>query len=136
VLYFRDEAVWSPGKGHIALAYTITEASMMNDIGCVLWGSVADDHLTIFQNPAGVYACCWRSPWCAWHGDDLFVFKLQFFDGKAKRIPLVAIHLARGFAVVPNSNTTDVWIDAAIPSSLPFTPFSPENLRDEALRCS
>ncbi len=38
-LYFRDEAVFSPTGKYFALAYTITEASMCNDVGCLLWGT-------------------------------------------------------------------------------------------------
>ena len=135
-LYFRDEPVWSPKKRHIALAYTITEASLMNDVGCILWGTVEAGNLTSFENPSGVYAACWRSPWCTWLSDEHFVFKLQHFDGKVKRIPLIAVHLREGFAVGPHSNTTDTWVDARIPIPLSFTPFSLNAFRDAVVRFS
>lgn len=103
-IYFRDEPVFSSSGKHFALAYTITEVSMGNEIGCLLWGHVADSGITILGNPEGVYATCWYSPWASWLDDETFVFKAQRYDGKRLHLPLVAIRIGRGFAVLPGTD--------------------------------
>src|SRR5262249_21345279 len=103
ILYFRDEIVWAPGERYFALAYTIAEASMMNEIGCVLWASF-DGRTTVLGNPKGLYACCWNTPWCTWLDHETFVFKSQYSDGKKRYVPLVVINVTRGYAVLPGTN--------------------------------
>ena len=74
-LYFRDEPVWSPDGCRVALAYSITEASMANEGGCILWGTLRDGLIAIDGNPSGITACCWTSPWCSWLDHQTFIFK-------------------------------------------------------------
>ena len=45
---YRDEVTWSPNGKHWALAYTIFEATMCNDVGHLAWGSKNGDTL-LFQ---------------------------------------------------------------------------------------
>jgi len=103
-IYFRDETIFSPSGKHFALAYTIAEVSMGNEIGCLLWGRVADSGITILGNPEGIYATCWYSPWANWLDDETFVFKAQLYDGKHLHLPLVAIRIGSGFAVLPGTS--------------------------------
>lgn len=127
-LYFRDEVIWSPARTHLALAYTICEASMCNEIGCILWAKVDGDQATVLQNPDGMFVSCWRSPWCRWLNENIFVFKSQRYNGKTKCVPLVAIHVNKGFQVLPGTNTTDQWLDDAPTFDDQWTSFDTQEL--------
>jgi hypothetical protein len=127
-LYFRDDVVWSPQRTHFALAYTICEASMNNEVGCILWARIENSKAKILQNPDGVLASCWRSPWCRWLDEEVFVFKAQTYNGKTTCVPLVAIHVSSGFQLLPGTNTTDRWIDEASAVSENWTPFDTKTL--------
>ncbi len=106
-LYFRDEVVRSPSGRYFALAYTIAEASMCNEVGCVLWGEVSNDMARIIGNPEGVHATCWYSPWAVWSNEETFVFKAQNYDGKILHMPLVSVNVSTGCAVIPGTNNQD-----------------------------
>jgi len=134
-LYVRDETVWSPSREAFALAYTIAEASMNNEIGCILWGKLVAGTSQIRGNPEGVYAVCWSSPWAAWLGEEVFVFKAHYSDGRHLHLPLVAIHLQQGFHVLPKTNNTDSRpSDMTSPPST-FTRLSATALADAIRRC-
>jgi hypothetical protein len=100
--FFRDEVVWAPSRKRFALAYSIAEARMNDEAGCVLWGETQANRTRILGNPEGIYACCWASPWCVWLNDDIFVFKVRYFDGVVY-VPLVAVHVEEGWAVIPGT---------------------------------
>jgi hypothetical protein len=110
-LYFRDEVTWSPHHTRFALAYSICEASMNNEVGCLLWGRLEGTHGIAEQNITQMVACCWRSPWCCWLDEDVFVFKAQRYDGRINRVPLIVAHATAGFYIVPGSNDARLWID-------------------------
>lgn len=112
ILYYRDEIVWGPGGTYFALAYTIAEASMMNEIGCVLWASF-DGRTRILGNLKGHYACCWDTPWCIWLDQDTFVLKAQYSDGNRRHVPLVVVNASRGCAVLPGTDNVE-----AMPASV------------------
>ena len=128
-LYIRDEAVWAPDRGHVALAYTIYEASMGNEVGCVLWAGVREGKATILGNPREAVASCWRSPWCRWVDAETFAFKTQYVDRGRTRTPLVVIHVRHGFALVPGTDAPEVWVDREIPRDLRFERVSGRALR-------
>lgn len=132
--FFRDDVVWSPGRTHLALAYTICEASMCNDVGCILWARVDGPRASILENPNGVLASCWRSPWCRWLTEDAFVFKAHKYDGKTVNVPLVAIHLAKGFQVLPGTNSAEAWLDSAPPFDDHWIPFDAKELLERIER--
>lgn len=98
---------------------------MLNEIGCVLWGT-ADGR--IIANPDGVHVCCWRSPWCRWLDNKTFVFKIQHYDGQTTRTPMVAIHVDKGFFVIPESAAPDIWADQVKIDSPAFRTFDPSSL--------
>ena len=127
-LYFRDEAILSPSRKNFALAYTIAEASIGNEIGCLLWGQAAANDSRILGNPPGVHITCWYSPWAVWLGDETFVFKAQHHDGKRLHLPLVAINLSRGFAVIPGTNNADSRPSQLRNAPSVFTPVSAQAL--------
>jgi hypothetical protein len=134
-LYFRDEVVWAPSRKHFALAYTIAEASMMNEIGCVLWASFNGHASVTLGNPKGLYACCWKSPWCVWLNEESFVFKAQSSDGKTRCVPLVVINITKGYAVLPGTNSVDSWPSQVKACSGPFEPVVNKTLIHAILSC-
>ena len=127
-LYFRDESVWSSSGKYFALAYTIAEASMCNEIGCILWASFDGNSSAVLGNPKKVYACCWYSPWCNWVTDETFIFKAQHYDGEKRHLPLVAMNVTQGFAVLPGTNSLDSRPASFNTFDGPFEPISGENL--------
>jgi hypothetical protein len=116
----RDEAVWSPSNSRFALAYSIAEARMNNEIGCVLWGVRRERGTAILGNPAHVCACCWDIPWCVWLNDEAFVFKAQAGSGRKVHLPLVIVHISEGFALVPNTDNLESWPNqvASLPANV------------------
>jgi hypothetical protein len=106
-LYVRDEISWSPSGKRFALAYTICEASMNNDIGCIAWGETVADRTVILGNPQGIHATCWYTPWAVWVSELAFVFKAQLYRAPRIHSPLVAVHVERGFHIVPSTNNGD-----------------------------
>lgn len=127
-VYVRDEIVYAPSGRYFALCYSIFETSMGNEVGCVLWGEIADGTTRVLGNPEGVYATCWFSPWAEWLDDETFVFKAQRYDGSRLHLPLVAIRIGQGFSVVPGSKKVD-----SRPSDLTSPPDSYEPTSATAL---
>ena len=127
-IYIRDEAVFSPSGKHFALAYTIAEASMGNEIGCLLWGEVTRGETTVLGNPEGVHATCWYSPWAAWLDDETFVFKAQQYDGKRLHLPLVAIRIGKGFSVLPGTSNGESRPSEVRAAPASYAPASAEAL--------
>ena len=123
-LYFQDEIVWSPDKTSFALAYTITEASMGNDIGCFLWGRNEKGKSKILENPTKIYASCWQQPWCSWIDNETFIFKAQRYCKKTVHVPLVAININKGFFVIPESNSADKWLPENVVEKYTFSKFN------------
>jgi len=134
--YFQDDVVWSPQRTHLALAYTICEASMCNDVGCILWARVDGSEATILENPDGVLASCRQSPWCRWLDEDRFVFKAQKWNGKITCVPLVAIHVIKGFQVLPGTHSSEQWLDAVPQIDDQWTPFDAKELLKQIERCA
>lgn len=117
---FSHEVVWSPSRTHFALAYNITEASMNNDVGFVMWARMKGEKAVILHNPRWVLAACWQLPWCRWLDEETFVFKAWKRKGNKGCIPLVAIHVTKGFQILPD--TSDKWIDKSPPLGDNWTP--------------
>jgi hypothetical protein len=87
-LYVRDEVVLSPAGDWFALAYTIFEASICNEVGHVAWGQVVNGSARIQENPPGLIAICWYRPWCVWLHPRAFVFKTQRYSRGRLYMPL------------------------------------------------
>lgn len=133
-LYFQDEVIWSPDQKHFALAYTIMEVTMMNNVGLVLWGSFDGHKTTILGNLPGLCASCWERPWCKWLKADAFVFKAQGYDGRTCHVPLVVIHVTKGFAVLAGMDTVDSRASGILGYDGPFETMSGSNLLDAIRR--
>lgn len=129
-LYFRDEVVWSPDGVHFALAYSITEASMGNEIGCIFWGRVAGGVSELVANPQEVYACCWSSPWCSWLEARTFVFKAQRYDGTRLHVPLVVVRFPGDFAVLPGTDNLESRHQEVSQFSGAHLPFTARAMRE------
>lgn len=127
-LYVRDEFVFSPSISKFALAYSIAETSMCNEIGCLLWGETGFHGATVLGNPAGVYVTSWRSPWAVWLDDESFVFKAQQYERGRLHVPLVTIHLKLGFAVLPGTNKAESCPSDVTRGPLVFSPVSAQAL--------
>ncbi|MFW5731799.1 MAG: hypothetical protein ACOCZU_01185 [Planctomycetota bacterium] len=107
--YLRDEILWSPQRSHFALAYSIAEASMCNDVGMLLLGS-ADG--SIILNPRTVGISCWNSPWGRWLNESVLLFKAQKHHEGTIHVPLVVMHVAKGFYVVPETDSAQITVDS------------------------
>lgn len=127
--YFQDEIVYSPSGKYFALAYTIAEASMCNDVGCIAWGEMSGSDAIIMVNPEGVYASCWRSPWCIWLSDEEFMFKAQIRTESGANTPNVVISHEEGVAIVPNSNSPEWWCTAPSTTSLRYQRYTNRTLK-------
>lgn len=121
--YFRDDVVWSPTKEFFALAYSIAEVSMCNDVGCLLWGAHRNAKAEILHNPQQLRVSCWRVPFCKWIDESTFVVKAQRIGPKGARTPAIAIQVHRGFEIVPNSSSANDWIDEITKVPGEFTGF-------------
>jgi hypothetical protein len=130
-LYFRDECIYSHDNKHFALAYSITEASMCNEVGCLIWGTVESGHGYILQNPLKLYASCWQSPWCKWLSNNIFVFKSQMHVNGSVHTPLITVHIENGYSVLPNSNEADIWLPDNIPANIKFNKYNETELITE-----
>lgn len=107
---FRDEAVISPDGEHMALAYSIAEVGMCKEVGGILWARLSGEFAENVRTPKNTLALCWLSPWCHWIDNRVFLFKI-WHEHKSKVFgPLVAIHVEKGFQVIPSSNTTNSWV--------------------------
>lgn len=129
-LYFRDEVVWSPDRLHFALAYSISEASMGNEIGCILWGRTIEGGTHFVANPRDVYASCWCSPWCSWLSAEAFVFKAQLYDGAKLHVPLVVVRFSGDFAVLPGTDNLESRHSDVSHYSGQYVPFTARAMRE------
>ena len=111
LVYYRDEVVWSPNHKYFALAYSINEATMGNEIGFISWGTVENGKATIIRNPTLFSISGNHHPWCKWISDKVFICKAKRYDGEASYAPLVAIDVCQGFKVIPETNRWDAWFD-------------------------
>jgi hypothetical protein len=93
----RDETVLSPDGQRFAAAFDITEVTMMNEMGGVVWGRSRNGIPEIVGHLPAWSICCWSRPFCAWITPDIFVVKLA---DKQRRWPLLAIHIKLGFQIV------------------------------------
>jgi hypothetical protein len=102
---YRDEVTWAPNRKHWALAYTIFEATMCNDVGHLAWGSQNGD-TALFQTIVSIQVGCGHYPWSKWISETCFVFGAQLYVPKKKTslTPIVAIDVYKGHHVYYKSN--------------------------------
>ena len=122
--YFRDDIVCSPSGRHFALAYTIAEASMCNDVGCLLWGVQDGNKTRILCNPSNLTISCWQVPFCRWLSDEIFVCKVQRPCHGRVAVPNLLVDIHGAFWLVPDSNQTDSWIDHVELTGAEFEPWN------------
>ncbi len=130
---YRDEIVYSPTKKYFALAYTICEISMGNEVGCVAWGSITNGIACIEEAPTNTGAACWRAPWCKWVSEDTFIFKVNKYIAGETKIPCIAVNMNKGIALINGTNTTKVWQPSVVVSDLKFEQYS-ESYINELIR--
>jgi len=120
----RDEILWSPQRLNFALAYSIAEASMCNDVGMLL---LARADGSIIFNPRAVGVSCWNSPWGRWLDESVLLFKAQMHHERTVHVPLVVMHIRRGFYVVPETDSAEISVDSvACYQGARWSPFSEE----------
>ena len=107
---FRDDVVISPNGEHLALAYSISEISIYKEVGQVLWTRINGEFAEEVQNPKGILALCWHSPWCHWVNNHIFLFKIWYEHDRKISSPLVAIDLKKGFQLIRGSNNRNSWV--------------------------
>jgi hypothetical protein len=131
LIYYRDEVVWSPNHKHFALAYSICEVTMGNEVGYALWGTVEKGKATIMRNSIPFLISSSHRPWCKWLNDEIFICKAHRYDRKTLSVPLVAIHVHQGFQVLPETNIFDFWFDDIEKVDGEFQPFDEIELTKE-----
>jgi hypothetical protein len=89
--FFRDEVAWSPSRSRFAIAYTICEVSMSNDVGCIAWGTQEAGKIKIVQNPAELLVSCWGTPFARWISDTKFIIRIQVRDISRLLVPVLVI---------------------------------------------
>jgi hypothetical protein len=109
--YYRDEIVWSPLRRYFALAYSICEVTMCNEIGLASWGTVQNGKAIIMRNSMPFSIWGNHRPWCKWLNDEVFICKANRYNDNTLYVPLVAIHVHRGFQVIPETNMLALWFD-------------------------
>jgi len=97
---YKSEVVWSPNGQYFALAYTIAEASMCNELGHFAFGR-AGENPAVFRAIDNVSVDCNFSPWCRWLSETCFVFGTQLYIPAKKNsfMPIVAIDVYKGHHV-------------------------------------
>jgi len=124
LLYSYDEYICSPESTYFALAYSVDEISMMNNVGCIAWGKIELDKAVIKHTSSTVCATCWRSPWCIWLNEKEFMFKSQYYTDGQNKLPNIVVNMDKGVAIVPDSNTTEWWDENPSVSGLSYIPYT------------
>jgi len=103
--FYRDEVVWAPSGLNFALAYTIREVSMNNQVGHLAWGSRRKKDPFLIKALPEISVDCSNTPWCRWLSDTCFVFRAQKHLPNKKTFidPLIAIDIKLGHYVYDKS---------------------------------
>ena len=128
---FREDVVFSPNGEQIALAYSISEISIYKEVGHILWARIKGGYAEEIQNPKGILALCWHSPWCHWVNNHIFLFKVWYEHKRKISAPLVAIDLEKGFQLIPGSNSRNSWVTDICEINGKWTKFSQRALISE-----
>jgi hypothetical protein len=68
--------------------------------------------------------------------EDTFIFKAQRYNGRATCVPLVAIHVADGFQVLPGTDSAEKWLEDSPAVGDGWIPFDPKCLLREIENCA
>jgi hypothetical protein len=131
LVYYRDEIVWSPNHKYFALAYSICEVTMGNEVGRASWGTVQNGKAKIMANSMPFSIWGNHRPWCKWLNDEVFICKAYRYNDDTHYFPLVAIHVHRGLQVIPGTNTLNLWFDDIEEVGSEFQPFDELELARE-----
>lgn len=100
----RDETCFNSPETRFVAAFNIVEASMMNDMGKFIWGSIVDQQPVVAGLFKEVTVYCWERPFAHWLDDRCFAVKVapcrQLF-------PVIAVHFDKGFQVLDGLDHLD-----------------------------
>ncbi len=71
----RDETCFNSSETRFVAAFNIVEATMMNDMGKFVWGSITDQQPVVAGFSKGFRAYCWERPFAHWLDDRCFAVK-------------------------------------------------------------
>jgi hypothetical protein len=131
LVYYRDEIVWSPNHKYFALAYSICEVTMGNEVGIASWGTVQNGKARIVRTSMPFSIWGNHRPWCKWLNDEVFICKASRYNDNTLYVPLVAIDVHRGFRVIPETNILALWFDDIEKVDGEFQPFDELELAKE-----
>lgn len=89
----RDETCHNKSKTKFVAAFNIYEATMMNEMGSIVWGSINDDKVEVKGRLRNLAVYCWEKPFAHWIDEDCFAVKI---DGGKQRYPIIAVHFQKG----------------------------------------
>ena len=115
-LYIRDLVFWNADRSAFLLAYTMREASMMNEVAKVfigaIGGTVRDGGLrTVWNSEENLYACYWDAGCIAWRDKGHVAFKTYLYTHDeapgSRRVdgPILVMDMEGRSGLVPGSNT-------------------------------
>lgn len=111
----RDETCFNYSETRFVAAFNIVEATMMNDMGKFIWGSIVDQQPVVTGFLKEVTAYCWERPFVHWLDDRCFAVKVapcrQLF-------PVIAVHFDKGFQVLDGLDHRDSRASHADKTSL------------------
>lgn len=97
----RNETCFNASNTRFAAAFNIVEATMMNEMGHLVWGRINNRRAVISGRMKGIPVYCWGTPFARWLGSRCFVVKVA---PRASSHPLVAIHFDKGFQILRGSS--------------------------------
>ena len=123
LFWLNDQVYWSPDKNKFVVAYDIEEISNNNPVGSFLWGNYDGVQSQILGMPELRIFC--SHPVFNWITNEIFIFKISYKNNYlAYFYPLIAIHVFKGFYVIPDSHEIDLQPKSITKINGEFRPFS------------
>jgi hypothetical protein len=97
----RDQTSFNPSKTKFVAAFNIYEHTMMNEMGRIVWGRLAEESVQVVGQMHQHLAYCWEQPFANWIDDNCFVVKI---NGGSQQYPLLAIDFRKGFQKISGSD--------------------------------
>ena len=93
----RNETCFNVSSTRFATALNIVEATMMNEMGQLVWGEIKNRRAAVTGRLKNIPAYCWSRPFAHWLNSRCFVVKVAPCNSS---YPLIAIHFDSGFQVL------------------------------------
>ncbi|WP_350334868.1 hypothetical protein [Coralliovum pocilloporae] len=100
----RDETCFNASSTRFVIAFNIVEATMLNDMGMIVWGSGGDQQSVVVGCLQKVAVYCWERPFAYWLDDKCFTVKV---DAGRHSHPVIAVHFDKGFQILNGLDNLD-----------------------------